>query len=185
VTLFRVCGWDGSSIDDRDGGPLFVPRIHQGKGRHDKPNRYGAWYCSRSQVSAVAESIQRYRRQTLEDRDFARPDGRTSAIVTLALSDDAFIIDLDDPQALVARHLRPSQIATLRRDVTQQIAVSLFDEGAAGISWWSTLEATWTNVTLFHERVIRHIRMTAPPRRLSTRLAEVREAAEHLHTTLG
>src|SRR5207247_1105317 len=116
---------------------------------------------------------------------FSWADGRASAIVTLHLPDDAVIVDLDDPSVLIARRLRPSQVATRRRAVTQPIARSVFEDGADGLSWWSTLAATWTNVTLFHERVIRHIRMTAPPRRLSTRLAEVREAAEHLNITLG
>jgi hypothetical protein len=35
--------------------------------------------------------------------------------------------------------------------VTQRYAARLFDShgGAAGLRWWSTLEASWINVTLF------------------------------------
>ena len=52
---------------------------------------------------------------------------------------------------LDARGLRPSQVATNRRAVTQPDAARLFDAhpDAAGLRWWSTLEASWINVTLF------------------------------------
>ena len=185
MELFRVFVWDGSSLDDREGGPLFVLRSHQGKGRHDNPSRYGAWYCSRLPVAAVAESIQRFRGQTLQDRDLSRPDGRTTAMAKLDLPADVSIADLDDPGVLSERGLRPSQVATRRRSITQPIAESLFADGADGLSWWSTLEGEWINVTLFHERVVRRVTLSEPPRRLSIRLPEVRQAAEHLGIVLA
>ena len=71
------------------------------------------------------------------------------------LDDDALpaLVDLDDPATLVERRLRPSVVATGSRGVTQRIAGDAFDDGAIGLSWWSTLEASWTNVTLFRERL--------------------------------
>jgi hypothetical protein len=47
--------------------------------------------------------------------------------------------------------LRPSAVATRRRDLTQPQARLLHERhpGAAGLRWWSTYEALWTNVTLF------------------------------------
>ena len=68
----------------------------------------------------------------------------------------------------------------MRRAVTQGIAGSIFDEGAGGLLWWSTLEAEWTNVTLFYERALPHVSMMAPPRRLTIRLGEVQQAAHML-----
>jgi hypothetical protein len=52
---------------------------------------------------------------------------------------------------LAAESLRPSEVATNHRPATQGYAARLFDTHpeAAGLRWWSTLEASWINVTLF------------------------------------
>jgi hypothetical protein len=131
-------------------------------------------------VSAVAEAIQFLRGHTLEEADFVRPDGARKALVRLLVDDRLRLIDLDDPRELVARTLRPSRVATGRRAETQSIAVSVFDEGAAGLLWWSTLEAGWSNVTLFYERVTPHVRVGEGPMPLTKQLVLVREAAERL-----
>lgn len=34
------------------------------------------------------------------------------------------------------------------------MAAHAFEAGALGLSWWSTLDSAWTNVTLFAERTI-------------------------------
>jgi len=180
VELFRVFDWDGVSQGRNPGGPLFVARARQGAGRHDAPAKYGAWYCSRSAVSAVAECIQYLRGHALKDTDFLRVGGARKALVGLWLDDALSLVDLDDPSQLATRRVRPSQVATMRRAVTQGIAGSIFDEGAGGLLWWSTLEAEWTNVTLFYERALPHISMMAPPRRLAIRLGEVQQAAHML-----
>ena len=60
------------------------------------------------------------------------------------------------------------------------MAAQVFDEGAVGLSWWSTLDAEWLNVTLFHERALPHVVLVEPPRRLSARLVDVRQAVDHL-----
>ena len=180
MNLFRVFDWDGRSVGSQRGGPLFVPRDRQGPGRHDAPTLYGAWYCSREAVSAVAESIKFLRGQHLSDGDFRRGGDLAQAIIEFRLDAGLTVVDLDNPAQLVRRRLRPSQVATMRRAVTQKIASAVFEEGAVGFAWWSTLEAEWANVTLFHERALPHVTIAIPPRRLSVRLAEVRQAAEHL-----
>jgi hypothetical protein len=180
VELFRVFDWDGASLGRTEGGPLFVDRRRQGAGRHDAPARFGAWYCSRTAVSAVAESVQYLRGHLLSDEDFLRAGGYAIALVGFSLDDDLPLVDLDQPSQLVSRGIRPSQVATMRRSVTQRIAASIFEEGAAGMLWWSTLEAEWTNVTLFYERALPSISVAVPPRRLSTRLPEVQRAAQQL-----
>lgn len=180
MRLYRVCDWDGVSLGAGPGGPLHVARARQGAGRHDAPARYGAWYCSRIAAAAVAESLQAFRGQTVADADFARPGGVRKALVALEADDRLAVTDLDDAAALVKRRLRPSQVATSRRDVTQRIAVSLFDEGAAGLGWWSVLNAEWGHVTLFHERALARVVPAGPPEPLSTTHPVVREAAAHL-----
>lgn len=180
MEFFRVFDWDGASLRRAEGGPLFVARHRQGAGRHDAPALYGAWYCSRTAVSAVAESIQYLRGHVLSDEDFHRAGGFTKALVGFSLDDDLPLVDLDEPSQLVSRGIRPSQVATMRRSVTQRIAAAIFEEGAGGLLWWSTLEAEWTNVMLFYERALPAVSIAAPPRRLSTRLTEVQQAAQQL-----
>jgi hypothetical protein len=180
VDLFRVFHWDGRSVGRGGAGPLFLPRQHQGAGRHDAPDLYGAWYCTTHPVSAIAERIQQLRGQTLTNRDFLRLGHLTLAIVGLRLAPEAVLVDLDEPAELVTRRLRPSLVATRRRTITQQMARRIFDEGVTGIAWWSTLSAEWTNVTLFYERAVTLTSIIAPPRALTVDLPEVQQAADDL-----
>jgi len=87
-------------------------------------------------------------------------------------------VDLDDPRHLLSRRLRPSRVATRDRSVTQPIALTIFDQGHAGFAWWSTLEASWMNVTLFAERAVQTMVLTDPPQPLTVDLPVVRRAAE-------
>ncbi len=152
--LFRVYrALEGAAADAR-GGPLFVPRERQGAGRHDDPGRYGAFYAARSPVAAAAETIQAFRGRDLSPEDLALADG---SHLTLASFDDAALeslLDLDEPAVLVEEGWRPSGVASRDRGVTQAMAVRAFEAGALGLSWWSTLDSAWTNVTLFAERTI-------------------------------
>lgn len=165
-----------------EGGALYVARRSQGSGRHDNPERYGALYLSRSAESAVAERIQGFRGQVLTRAALRRPDGTSYALATIEDSELASIVDLDDPRELVRRKLRPSEVATRRRSVTQAIALRIFQEkrDAGGLSWWSALEASWTNVTLFAERAARRLRVGEPVEILSVDHPVLRVAAEIL-----
>ena len=180
MQIFRVFDWDGQATGRREGGPLSVPRARQGAGRHDAPALYGAWYCSRLAVSAVAESLQPFRGHALTDQDFMRTGGLGKALAELEVDDGLPVVDLDDPAELVRRRLRPSRVASMRRPITQAIAASLYQEGAAGLAWWSTLNADWGHMTLFHERAVSRVRVTGSPQRLTPVLPAVREAAEYL-----
>lgn len=152
MDLFRVFSWDGNSLDDRPGGPLHIPRSRQGSGRHDNPGIYGAIYASTDPVSAIAEAIQTFRSQTLVEEDLQRVPNRSLALVTLDVSKGALLMDLDDPRELVARNFRPSQVASSNRKLTRAQSLQIFQEGLGGFLWWSTLEASWINCTLFAER---------------------------------
>ena len=150
--LYRVFAFD-SADPAATAEPFAVPRARQGGGRHDNPDLYTALYASRDAISAVAEFLQPFRGRTIANAAFTRPDGRA---MTLATIDDATLpplVDLDDPAVLVAIGHRPSAVATSVRTTTQRLALDQFQRRAVGISWWSTLEAGWTNVTLFDERL--------------------------------
>ncbi len=158
------------------GGPLFVPILDQGDGRHDNPDVYGALYVSRTPVSPVAELLVRLRNLVL------RPDHLLSEGFPYALAAfdeaDVSLLDLDDPENLVARGLRPSGVATRQREETRPIALRLYEEGHAGFEWWSTLEASWINVTLFADRAVQGLTLAEPPAPLAVDHPVVREAAD-------
>lgn len=148
--LYRCFGWGRSAAPHEPGGALYLPRDHQGAGRHDNPELYGALYLSESPVGAVAEQLARFRGiRELEERHLRR-FGRPLALASFAL-DGAALVDLDDPKVLQRRRLRPSEVATRERSTTQRQAAAIFDleDEPAGLRWWSTLESSWLNATLF------------------------------------
>jgi len=152
--LYRVYRALDEAGAEARGGPLFVPRDRQGAGRHDSPGRYGAFYAARSAEAAVAETIQAFRGRDLSPEDLELADG--SRLTLVAFDDSALesLVDLDEPAVLVEERWRPSGVASRDRTVTQAMAVHAFEAGALGLSWWSTLDSAWTNVTLFAERTI-------------------------------
>ena len=182
--LYRLFPWDPAADASAPGGALFNPRAQQGSGRHDNPGLYGALYVARVEVSAVAEWLAGFRGQALAPDDFARTDGRRWALAGL---DDAALrgmADLDDPVELAARRWRPSRVATRTRSMTQEVAGTLFAEGIPGFGWWSTLEASWPNVTLFAERALDALSVADGPREIAINDPVVRAAAAAIGVTL-
>lgn len=185
--LFRVYRALDGVPDVARGGPLYVPRDKQGAGRHDEPGRYGAFYAARSPVAAVAEIIQAFRGRDLSADDLVAADG---ARLTLASYDDAALeplLDLDEPAVLVEEGWRPSGVASRERAVTQAMAVRAFEAGALGLSWWSTLDSGWTNVTLFAERTVDPGRLVIAQagEALSLKHPALMAAADHLAIPLS
>jgi RES domain len=150
VIFWRVLPWDPSARPGSPGGALWFPRPFQGTARHDNPARYGCLYATEAPVSAIAEALAPFRGTGDLEPEMLTRMGRPLALARLELR-DARLLDLDDPAELVDAGLRPSQVATNHRDVTQPEAARLHDSypDAAGLRWWSTLEASWINATLF------------------------------------
>jgi RES domain len=141
------------------GGALWFARELQGAGRHDNPSSYGCLYGALEPVSAVAEALAPFRGTGKLSARMLLRGGLPLTLVQLRLADDSDLVDLDSPRALLDAQLRPSQVATHVRTVTQAYAQRIFDErpGAAGLLWWSTLEASLINVTLF-DRAARRVK---------------------------
>jgi hypothetical protein len=150
VILHRSFAWDREAAPEARGGALWVPRMLQGQGRHDNPLAYGCLYVSESPLSALVEQLARFTGRGLH-ADMLRRHGLPLAVAALGLADEAVVVDLDDPETLAVEGLRPSLVATGERARTQADAAALFGRHpeAAGLRWWSTLEAQWANVTLF------------------------------------
>lgn len=131
-------------------------------------------------LSVVAESLAPYRGSGTFSSAMLVRGGLPLAISELDLSDDDEVVDLDDPAVLVTEGLRPSRVATRQRPITQGMATELFERhrDATALLWWSTLEASWLNATIFDRAAaslsVRRTEQLAPDHPL------VREAATFL-----
>ena len=181
MILHRCFAWDRRVPANEPGGGLWFPRAYQGDGRHDNPQAYGCLYVAEEALGAVVEQLARFRGSVLVP-EILRRRGLPLALATLELG-TARLVDLDDPPVLTANALRPSAVATRRRDITQPQALALHGGGADGIRWWSTFESLWLNVTLF-DRAARRLRLAAV-RRLEAADPLVREAADVLGIAPG
>jgi hypothetical protein len=150
VILQRCFAWSRPARPDEQDGPLWVPRAFQGDGRHDNPDVYGCLYLADREIAAVVEQLARFRSQRLQAA-LLRRRGLPLALAALEIQDGVEVIDLDDPRVLVRERLRPSAVATRRREVTQPQARALHAARprAAALRWWSTFEASWANYTVF------------------------------------
>jgi len=169
MTIWRLLPWVRGAPHSGPGGALWFPRELQGAGRHDNPAQYGCMYAAKQPVSAVAETLAPFRGAGTLAASMLLRGGQQLVLVELALDDRCELVDLDDPSALAQIGLRPSQIATNMRAVTQAWAQRIFDERrkAAGLIWWSTLEASLMNVTVYDRAAPRLRFVDATPLTLS------------------
>jgi hypothetical protein len=184
VILYRCFAWSERAKVTEQDGPLWFPRPFQGEGRHDNPDLYGCLYVADRAPSCIVEQLARFRSQRLTPA-LLRRRGLPLALAELELDATAKLIDLDDPVVLRRQRLRPSRVATRQRAVTQPQARQLHERGddIAGLRWWSTYEALWTNVTLF-ERAAPRLRVSSVVA-LTLEHPAVVDAAEFFSMRLG
>jgi RES domain len=151
VKLWRVLPFDEMASPDAAGGALWFPREQQGDGRHDNPELYGCLYAAEDPVSAVAEQLSPFRGTGDLLPSMLVRLGRPLVLAGIEVAGAERIVDLDDPLTLREEGLRPSQVATRRRSATQIQAAEIHAAHADAIAlrWWSTLEASWINWTVF------------------------------------
>jgi hypothetical protein len=180
VILWRLLPWRADAALTEPGGALWFPRELQGGGRHDNPDRYGCLYASEDPVSSVLEALAPFRGTGVLSPEALIRAGLPLALVRLDLPEEHLLIDLDEPSVLLGTTLRPSTVATNNRAVTQAYAARLFDEhlDAAGLRWWSTLEAGFANLTLY-DRAASHLSLDGVEL-LTLTHAVTRDAAEML-----
>jgi hypothetical protein len=66
------------------------------------------------------------------------------ALVRYELAGAAAVCDLDDADTLAGLGLRPSQVVTRDRNVTQAWALKLYEVGGhVGVRWWSCYDPRW------------------------------------------
>src|SRR5438067_3025189 len=150
VILWRCFAWSPRARADEQDGPLWFPRLFQGDGRHDNPDAYGCLYLADREASCAVEQLPRFRTQRLQPA-LLRRRGLPLALAAIELEDSAEVLDLDEPRTLTRERLRPSAVATRRREVTQPQALALHRARpqVVALRWWSTFEALWSNYTVF------------------------------------
>jgi hypothetical protein len=158
LILYRCFAWNERARAGQPDSPLWFPREFQGDGRHDNPDVYGCLYLSDREESGIVEQLARFRTQRLIDQLLIRR-GHRLAIAAIELPDSAEVVDLDDPAELRRRRLRPSEVATRHREITQPQALAVYEGShAAAIRWWSIHESLWANYTVF-DRAVQRLRV--------------------------
>lgn len=143
MLLYRVLPYLSSAKPGEPGHPLYVHPA-QGTGRWDNSLAYLAWYLASEQTSAVAEVFAHL--SLWRDAMFPFPQipGSRRALGVYRLPDDLPYVDLDDPQTLVDRRMRPSQVIERNRPYTQAKAFAIYNEKKwSGIRWWSFHRPQW------------------------------------------
>lgn len=137
MLLYRVFPYLDSAKPGEPGHPRYVHPA-QGKGRWDNASAYLAWYLASERTSAVAEVFANLTNWRDAMFPFPQIAGARRALGVYRLPDDLPYVDLDDPQILVDRGMRPSQVIERNRPYTQGKALEIFNEKRwNGIRWWS------------------------------------------------
>ena len=153
MRLYRVVPVDPTAKPGKPFSPLYVPPA-TGRSRIDNPGRYDALYLGTAAAGAVAEAFGRFARWG--DYLLEHPQGFTRRLVSYDTREEVAVLDLDDASELVRLDLRPSQVVTREREVTQAWALRVFEEGRwGGVSWWSYYDARWSSVGLWANQGLR------------------------------
>jgi hypothetical protein len=154
MLLYRVSPYQPGSEDGAPGSPTYLHKP-QRDGRIDNPIYYNVWYLSLTAAGAVGETFASHPKWPDELFDFGTSSDTRFALHTFKLSDACRVLDLDDAHNLAERVLRPTQIVTLNRSVTQGWALRIWNELAGdrrrwdGVRWWSRHSAEWPIIALW------------------------------------
>jgi hypothetical protein len=165
------------------GGPLYIAREYQGGGRHDLANE-GIFYCSLETVSAVAERIKPFRNMKINNDDLIMKDGSKLALASYELK-GANLVDFRDARELIKMKIAPADIGTQDREVSQKLSAAVHQSEADGFIWWSTINAKWSNLSLFDSKTKNKLSLTGKIIELNIANDLVIEAAKILNIGLS
>lgn len=173
LKLSRVLPYRVDATEGQPGHPLFIP-TPKGAGRADAPGTYSVLYAADEPAGAVAEAFAGVPvwTETMFEKPALGPVRRALASYELSLA--AAVLDLDDADALKRLGLRPSDVVTRDRSVTQRWALAAYLEHRwVGVRWWSYHDPRWHSFALWDLRKLRVIGVDA----LSLQHPAVAEAA--------
>lgn len=152
LTLWRVFPWDRDAAEGAPFSPSFVPEP-TGRGRFDLPPRLSpVLYLAESPEHAVAEFLHPWRGRSIDDRHLIRAGRRLAAVEVRWHASAADVVDLCDRAVLTRLAVPPDRIASRHRVVTQPIAQRVWEDGAAGLRWWSRFWGDWHTAVVFTGR---------------------------------
>jgi hypothetical protein len=140
-------------------------------------------YASKHAVSAIAERLQEFRGQTIVNNDLYQGELPLS-LVSFELTENVPLLDLVQASELSTWGIDPLQVATKDRAISQRLARMLYEKGIPGFLWWSSLEPSWTNASLFESRAASNILVERPIKPLTTTMPELIEAAKKIGVQL-
>lgn len=180
MKLYRVLPFRPDATDRQPGHPLFVP-IPSGAGRVDSPGNYSVLYLSNAPAGAAAEAFGGIPLWTAAMFRTPSLERGSRALASYELPDGASVLDLDDADALKRLHLRPSDVVTRDRAVTQRWALAAYQEGRwIGVRWWSYHDPKWYSYGLWDHRQLSLMQVDA----LTIRHPALVEAAAVLQRVL-
>lgn len=147
--LYRVFPHLPSAGPGEPGSATYLHRP-QGSNRLDNPAIYDAWYFGLTPEAAVGEVFGDL--AVWRDEMFELPilAGSRKVLGRYTVPDGVGVLDLDDAKALAHRNLRPTQVISRNRPVTQTWALDIYREDKwEGIRWWSFQRPHWTVVCLW------------------------------------
>ncbi len=156
MRLYRVLYYLQGAAPTDKGGVLYIPP-QAGPGRINNPEDYEALYVGGSPAGVCAEVFYRgrYRISWTDEMLTPLPNGSRRVLAWYEIPDDAPICDLNDPNELLARNLRPAEIVTRDYSVIRQWALRIFRENQyAGVSWWSYCDARWATYGLWERSIV-------------------------------
>jgi hypothetical protein len=159
-----VFPWDDAALPGEPFTPQYVlPAGVQTGGRFDLADTPTLYIALDDPAHALAEVLQGFRASREIRRGHLRRAvrGRRGvyhplAIVDTWLPDDVYdaLPDLGDPQTLVDLGIRPDDLSSRDRGVTQRISRKLHDDhGVPGFRWWSAFRGEWRVAVLYLDRV--------------------------------
>ena len=163
AAAWRVFPWDPGAEPGEPFSASWVPPS-QGQGRFDLPaTPGGVLYLAESPVHAVAERIQHFRGQVLDEADL-RVAGHPLALGRVEIPERLFakLADLCDPTVLIRLGIRPDATASGSRRTTQQLAAAIHSVGYRGLRWWSALRGDWHTLVLFRDKLTSPLSFESP-----------------------
>ena len=144
MRLYRVFPWVRKAQPGEPGHALYIASRNS-VGRLDNPGHYRVLYAANKAIAAVAEAFGSFELWTAGMLAGSPTlPGSRRAIAAYEIPDTVKILDLDDGSALARRKLRPSQVVTRDRGITQAWALRIFQAGGfAGVKWWSYYNPDW------------------------------------------
>ena len=155
---WRAFPWDEGSKPGTRFSPSFVP-TPTGRGRFDIPRQLSSsLYLAESPEHAVGELIQPWRGRRIGVPHLERAGFRLALVeVTCSPEVQSNLFDLCDPSMLEAGDMAPDRTASRHRHITQPLARKIWDTGAVGLRWWSSVWGDWHTTVLFTARTEGHL----------------------------